>query len=293
MEQNLSINTLPGEIWKNFPNNSLYQVSSYGRIKSLTGDTPLILKQTLNHNNDLVIRIEHKSKVKNFSIHNLMAEVFNIPNNTPHRFVKHLDGNKLNNKLENLDYDNHWNEIAGYYLTSEESFTEIANSLSIEYNTLKTVLKKFNLPRKKYEKTSRFAQSLDGEIWKDINNFENFYQISNMGRVRSLDRLSGKNNKQFYGKIIKQFVGTSGYFFVNLKNNDKNNPKMVHCLIGIAFIPNPENKKTINHKDGNKLNNHVSNLEWMTHSENQLHAFANKLNNGPYSKNPRPVKCTS
>lgn len=72
-------------------------------------------------------------------------------------------------------------------------------------------------------------------------------------------------------RLIKQ---RSGYFYVELFKNNKAKRYLVHRLVAKAFIPNPENKPQVNHKDGNKTNNHVSNLEWVTNSENQLHAFS-------------------
>lgn len=95
------------------------------------------------------------------------------------------------------------------------------------------------------------------EIWKDIDGYNGDYQISNFGNVKSL-----KNNKE---KLIKPFFTKSnkeGYLIVNLCKNNKRKINLVHRLVAEAFIPNPNNFPMINHKDENKLNNHVNNLEW-------------------------------
>lgn len=119
------------------------------------------------------------------------------------------------------------------------------------------------------------------EIWKDIDGFEGYYQVSNMGRVKSLDRFVKHNwggYKLNKGKILKSYSknGTN-YEFVVLCVKNKRRMKSVHRLVAEAFMPNPENKPEVNHISGSKIDNRIQNLEWCTRSENQLHAFANNL----------------
>ena len=106
------------------------------------------------------------------------------------------------------------------------------------------------------------------EVWKDIKGFEGFYKISNTGKVRSLPRNGTKKD----GSILKPSTYT-GYAIVSLQKNGETSYKRVHTLVAEAFIPNPDNKREVNHIDGNKTNNNVKNLEWCTSSENQLHAI--------------------
>ena len=105
---------------------------------------------------------------------------------------------------------------------------------------------------------------LDGELWADIEDFAAHYQISTFGRVKSFCK--GKE------KILRLFVDTDGYLYASLFKNGKHTKRKIHRLVAKAFIANPEDKPQINHRDGNKMNNHVSNLEWSTSLENNRHA---------------------
>lgn len=99
------------------------------------------------------------------------------------------------------------------------------------------------------------------EVWKPIEGHN--YEVSNHGKIRHMNTM----------RIIKPEVHDNKYLRVKL---NKRNYK-VHRLVGLYFISNPENKPEINHKDGNKLNNHVDNLEWVTPKENTKHALDNGL----------------
>lgn len=79
------------------------------------------------------------------------------------------------------------------------------------------------------------------------------------------------------GKEKSQYLNNHGYMTVDFYRNNKATRYKVHRMVAVAFIPNPDNKRVVNHKDGNKSNNHVDNLEWATDSENQLHAYKTGL----------------
>ena len=111
------------------------------------------------------------------------------------------------------------------------------------------------------------------EIWKDIKGYEGLYQISNLGRVKSF-RESAKFGKQ-KEYILKPSMINSGYHVVTLYKKDRTRRKhQLHRLVADAFIPNTENLPCINHKDENKINNEVSNLEWCTYSYNNNYGTA-------------------
>lgn len=111
------------------------------------------------------------------------------------------------------------------------------------------------------------------EIWRDIDNYYIFYEISNFGNVR--------NKQTKY--VLKQQLNSSGYLGVTLSHYRVK--RLVHRLVGQAFIPNPENKPQINHKDSNKTNNKVENLKWLTAKENSLHSLKYGLGRDCLRKN--------
>lgn len=112
-------------------------------------------------------------------------------------------------------------------------------------------------------------EDLPGEIWRDVVGYEGKYKVSNKGRVKTFQR-----------KIIRILIPKNEeYFSVDLSKFGKQKIILVHRLVAKAFIPNPENKPFVNHKDGNKLNNCVENLEWSTVAENTQHAYDTGLAN--------------
>lgn len=117
------------------------------------------------------------------------------------------------------------------------------------------------------------------EEFRDIEGFEGRYQVSNLGNVKSLNYIGTKRAKN-----LKPCRHHLGYMVVAL---GAKNWKMVHTLVAKTFIPNPENKPFVNHIDGNKQNNNVTNLEWVTSKENMNHAIRTGLRNPHQNNKPR------
>lgn len=112
------------------------------------------------------------------------------------------------------------------------------------------------------------------EIFRDIEGYEGLYQVSNYGYIKALERIViDKNGKQQtrHECILKGWIDAGGYLMVGFNKENKRKAVKVHRLVAEYFIPNPENKREVNHIDRNKLNNHISNLEWCTPKENMKH----------------------
>lgn len=110
------------------------------------------------------------------------------------------------------------------------------------------------------------------EIWKDIPNYEGLYQISNKGRVKSFRQSSKLGKVAEY--ILKPSVANNGYCQVTLYDNTIRKKFLIHRLVANAFLPNPNNLPQVNHKDENRLNNNVENLEWCTAEYNNAYGTA-------------------
>ena len=113
------------------------------------------------------------------------------------------------------------------------------------------------------------------EIWKDIEGDEGLYQISNLGRVKSLGRIDNNNHK-VKERVLKILSDKDGYSLINLYKNGKIKTHRVHRLVAIAFIENPNNYPMINHLDENPKNNNMENLQWCTAKQNNNYGNHNK-----------------
>lgn len=107
------------------------------------------------------------------------------------------------------------------------------------------------------------------EVWKDVVGYEGLYEVSNAGHVRSLHWYGGDNVV-----LLKSNKRKNGYLSLCLTKNGKHKTYLVHRIVAEAFIPNPDGLEMINHKDENKANNKVENLEWCTRSYNQKYSLA-------------------
>lgn len=122
---------------------------------------------------------------------------------------------------------------------------------------------------------------MNNEIWRDVVGYEDIYEVSNLGRVRTHKNKTTFTKKHgvrhWKQRILKEKSKNNRDVRVSLWKNGKSKDFLVHRLVARAFIPNPNGKKTVNHIDGNPRNNRVDNLEWATHYENNNHAFDNRL----------------
>ena len=123
--------------------------------------------------------------------------------------------------------------------------------------------------------------------WKAVSGYEGLYEVSSDGAVRSIPRLGS------HGKELKQNKTRHGYLDVCLSKNNKKKRFKVHRLVALAFIANDLNKPEVNHKNGVKTDNRVCNLEWVTRSENERHAFKNGLKSSEICKTKKALEASN
>jgi hypothetical protein len=122
--------------------------------------------------------------------------------------------------------------------------------------------------------------NFDEEVWKDVNGYEGYYQISSHGNVKSIDRYVKHNHDRLRiqkGRTIKQALNQDKYYCFSLSKDGNSKIVLTHRIVAKMFIENLNNYKIVNHKDGNKLNCNYWNLEWCTTQENTEHARINDL----------------
>lgn len=134
------------------------------------------------------------------------------------------------------------------------------------------------------------------EVWKPVVDYENFYEISSLGRIRSLDTIINFRTKnglyrrrKNIGRVLVLSYDSGGYLIVCLCVSSVRRTLLVHRLVGLTFILNPLNKPQINHINGIRHDNRIENLEWNTRSENQSHSFR-ELNRKQSGTPPRAIK---
>lgn len=116
---------------------------------------------------------------------------------------------------------------------------------------------------------------MEQEIWKDVVGYEGLYQVSNLGRIKHLavEAASGTGHYAKIETIKKQNLMKNGYWVVDLYKDNVRKTWLVHRLVALAFIPNPDNLPCVNHIDSDRANCVISNLEWCTASQNAKHSY--------------------
>lgn len=163
------------------------------------------------------------------------------------------------------------------YLILSESLKDLPQPLKSAVEFTLANWGKIKGSSKEIHNYSMSPNDLPREEWRDVVGYENLYKVSNFGRVKSFcERLQ---------RILSPCPNKKGYYMVHLHKDGRKKNFSIHTLVARAFIPNPENKLTVNHKNGDKTNNSVENLEWATQKENQNHAVRTGLQKpGPRGK---------
>jgi hypothetical protein len=272
------------EIWKkiNYPNiKNCYEISSHGNFKNININKPRKLKLT---NGYLTTKIGLTTKqYQDKSIHRLVAEAF-IENIHNKEYVNHKDGNKKNNNVDNLEWmtqKENVNHSINTGLINPRSrpvkqFT-LTGEFIKEFNSTTNAGLSIGLSRSSIEKVCDYSNpTAGGYKWKysipneqcDLTNAKNIndyprYKITPTGKVYSIK----------YKRIMKLQTNANGYQWIQFSIDSQKKNYYIHQLVAIHYINNPENKPFVNHKDGNKINNHIDNLEWVTQSENTQHYY--------------------
>lgn len=279
------------EVWKDLPTDmklSKYQVSSLGRLKNKSKDYIF----NPNPGKDGYIGstfVTNDNSKQRYLFHVLLAKTFiENPENKP--TVNHINTNKSDNRVINLEWATHSEQNKAINNLPYKSRGKSINQYDLNNNFIKkwdkaidaetelkinrkNILKVLKGERKQSVgfiwKYCEIEEVLDGEVWRQIPLGEDFIDVfaSTLGRIKINDIIS-------YGTLRK-----SGYFQTKIKNKVKNKSKsfQVHRLICMTFLDNPENKPFVNHKDLNRSNNRLENLEWITHKDNVNHQL--DLNN--------------
>jgi hypothetical protein len=287
------------ELWKPVDKFENYEIGSYGNIRNIVTNKSLKPSNKCGYYHICLINNNVK---KQFKMHRLVALAF-IPNPENKSDVNHKDKNKLNNNISNLE----WN-------TRKENNIHRCKNITIKTNKNKSL---FRIDSKSQQKLERYDSIEEAGIWALNNNLTKTIHNGRNSIGNCLNGLSKKaygfhweyenknedleneiwkqviieeyidNNKTYFVSNLGRFKNSSGIIMSNYKINDNGYIRVyifykvyfLHRLIAIAFISNPEKKEQVNHKDGNKLNNSLENLEWMTNQENQIHKFKNGLGN--------------
>lgn len=268
---------LPIEI-KNIKN--IYEVSNMGRVRKVmdrnTGkilSEPKIISQHTKNIGYTSVGIRLNGKTKGFLVHRLVASAFIPKNNNNKNIVNHINHIKTDNRASNLEWVTRTQNSKHYY---QNNIHPNSKALSPVYKNRSI----YRIPKTESDKSSLPDIIENNILWKAVNvlYFRSYYYINENGDVRYYK----KNNILMTHKL-------NGYRRISLyhKKNKKN--YLVHRLVALTFLPNDsKDKKVVDHINGDKTNNHVSNLRWVSHSENALNTVQNGMCN--FSKFSSDIK---
>jgi hypothetical protein len=281
------------ETWKTITDYPNYNISNYGNVKNIITNKPLRASEKGGYK---CISLKQNGNHKSFKIHRLVALAF-IDNPENKSDVNHKDKNKVNNMVFNLEWmtrkennihrcqdikiksnknkqinriDRNTNEVLEQYNSIEDAAIWVFNNNLTKNthngrNSIGNCITGLAKTSYGYKWELLSDDNLEGENWKQVPNTVKTYYVSNLGRFKNSFGIISKNAKPCL----------SGYYVVVLDNITYR----LHRIVALTFIDNSENKEQVNHIDGNKLNNAVNNLEWVTNKENQIHKFKTGLGN--------------
>lgn len=257
----------------------LYEVSNMGNIRNYKK----IIVRPYKAGKYMVINLQHKG-VERYMVHRLVACAFvSDPDDDPNKnIVNHKDGDKYNNKASNLEWvttkENvaHSRNVLKQRKTNKKIVSIDDKGIEKEYESIISAASELGIRRQYITDCLRGTRSqIKNLSWKYLNSNHNM-QDADLKQMTEISDYPGYyiNKKgQIYGISKKQFLTenmSDGYPKVLLYKNAIPKSFYIHVLVAKTFIPNPENKPVVNHKDHNIKNHDVTNLEWVTHSENSM-----------------------
>lgn len=270
------------------PPYSRYEINRNGIIRNFL--TNQIKKTRLNEQGYVIVSLVNDLvqngiyKINVVRVHKIV--ILNYVGEAPSskHTIDHINCNKIDNTVDNLRWATH-TEQANNRNQSKNPTTGSSELAILQYDMNNNFIKEFkntlevtqilgiNRHRLSYNCLGKTKSTggfifkykddiqFEDEIWKDFIFNDKKIQVSTYGRIKSNNRL------------LKGTLSLQGYIIVSISNNKIRKNESVHRLVAKCFLDNPDNKEIVNHKDQNKQNNHVNNLEWCTHSENMIHFY--------------------
>jgi len=271
------------ELWKPIKDyEECYQISSFGRVKSMHKIPYKILKQSIR-SEYFGIQLNKNNSGKTYSIHRLVACAF-LKNNKKLEIVNHKDGNKINNNILNLE----WVSLKENrkHATINNLFIPKCIRVSQYSKDKKTLINTFSSIKEAMEKTGCGDSKISlvckgkknhtgGYFWKYTDFEYNENREPDGKKINDYPNYIITNKGEIYSISHKKFLSqrdNSGYKYVTLYNNTGISKDFsVHYLVAVSFIENPNNYPMVNHKNHNRFDNNIKNLEWVTYIDNMIH----------------------